>query len=101
MILSHYENESQTLTHHAEANLLKFKEILQILSPEESTRWEAIKSTFAANNQSDKEGKNLHLTKLLGQMSSVIQGLDGIETALNQDKYFLKVKNVKERESGE
>ena len=31
LLLSHYENESQTLTSGAEANLLKFKELWKFL----------------------------------------------------------------------
>ncbi len=38
LILSHYENESHTLTTGAEANLLKFKEITNILSKTEKER---------------------------------------------------------------
>ena len=46
LIRDHYENESQTLTTGAEANLLKFKELENILSPEETQRWEQIKKDF-------------------------------------------------------
>ncbi|MEX1118396.1 MAG: DNA repair ATPase [Terrimicrobiaceae bacterium] len=39
LILDHYRNESQTLTTDTEANLLKLRELLKILTPEEATRW--------------------------------------------------------------
>lgn len=94
LILSHYENESQTLTQHAEANLLKFKEIVGWLNDDETQRWESIKATFQKNNKMKGFGKNNQLAQLLGQMSHIIEGLGGIENALNQDKYFLKVKNI-------
>lgn len=96
LILSHYENESQTLTHHAEANLLKFKDLVGWLNEEETERWESIKATFQQNNKMKGFGKNNQLAQLLGQMGNIIQGLGGIEEALNQDKYFLKVKNINE-----
>jgi len=34
-------------------------------------------------------------------MSNIIEGLGGIEHALNQDKYFLKVKNINEVKKGD
>ncbi|GAK91424.1 hypothetical protein JCM19297_923 [Nonlabens ulvanivorans] len=43
LLLSHYESESQTLTSAAEANLLKYKELVKTISPEEQQRWEDIK----------------------------------------------------------
>ena len=39
LIIDHYENESQTLTDGAEANLLKFRELEGSLTSEESERW--------------------------------------------------------------
>jgi hypothetical protein len=96
LISSHYENESQTLTSNAEANLLKFKELSNTLSDTEKERWESIKDTFRKNNKVKGLGKDQQLSQLIMQMSNVIDGLGGIETALNQDKYFLKVKNINE-----
>src|SRR5690606_27742393 len=43
LILDHYKGESQTLTTGAEANLLKFKEIFGVITPEETARWAEIK----------------------------------------------------------
>ena len=43
LIDDHYENESQTLTTGAEANLLKFREMEGNLTQEERERWEEIK----------------------------------------------------------
>lgn len=94
LILSHYENESQTLTSHAEGNLLKFKEVFEKLGEEENARWESIKATFQKNNRLKGFGQNNQIAQLMMQMGSIIEGLTGIEDALNQDKYFLKVKNI-------
>lgn len=96
LILSHYENESQTLTSHAEANLLKFKELYKRLDETETERWQSIKSTFAQTNKVKGLGKDAQVSQLILQMSNIIEGLGGIEHALNQDKYFLKVKNINE-----
>ena len=46
LILDHYQNESQTLTQGAEANLLKFKEFEGIASEAEKHRWADIKKEF-------------------------------------------------------
>jgi hypothetical protein len=43
LILSHFEGESQTLTSDAEANLLRLKEIVGLLSTDEAKRWKQIK----------------------------------------------------------
>jgi hypothetical protein len=43
LILAHYEQESQTLTTGAEANLLKFKELIGWMNKTEKKRWNNIK----------------------------------------------------------
>ena len=100
LILSHYENESQTLTNHAEANLLKFKEVFHKMTEAEQARWDSIKVTFQKNNKMKGFGANNQLAQLMMQVGSIIEGLGGIEEALNQDKYFLKVKNISEVKKG-
>src|SRR5690606_35060022 len=40
---AHYTNEAQTLATGAESNLLKYREILGKLTPEEAKRWSEIK----------------------------------------------------------
>jgi len=89
LISSHYENESQTLTSHAEANLLKFKELYKRLDETETERWQSIKTTFAQTNKVKGLGKDAKVSQLILQMSNIIEGRGGIEHALNQDKYFL------------
>lgn len=49
VIDSHFENQAQTLTTGAEANLLKFKQITGRLTGEDKQRWEAICETFRRN----------------------------------------------------
>lgn len=52
MILDHYLGEAQTLTQGTEENLLKLKEILQVLSPEEEARLIEIRKDFMRNKSS-------------------------------------------------
>ena len=46
LLLDHYAGESQTLTTEAEANLLRFKLLLQVASAEDADRWSAITSIY-------------------------------------------------------
>ena len=48
-ILASYENDCQTLTTGAEANMLKWKEIDGCLNVEEQKRWDEIKKLFVKN----------------------------------------------------
>lgn len=84
IILDHYRNESQTLTTGAEANLLKFKELIGAQSPEEKARWDEIKKTFKRNqlvrggDQSDPVGR------VVSQLSGFQAGLEAIQDTLQQ-----------------
>lgn len=77
LISSHYENEAQTLTTGAEANLLKFKELTDIITEEEKLRWEDIKKTFARNNKFKSLGGD-SFGQILIQMESISEGLSNI-----------------------
>lgn len=82
LILSQYEQDSQTLTTGAEANMLKFKELTGALSEEETARWESIKRTFQQNvklrgiDAGDKFGQ------VVAQMGLFSDGLSAIRDAV-------------------
>jgi len=82
LILDHYRNESQTLTTDTEANLLKLRELLKILTPEESTRWEDIKRTFQRNQLTQSHGDSDPVGRVVGQLSAFGAGLDSIQRTL-------------------
>jgi hypothetical protein len=84
IIVSHYENESQTLTTGAEANLLKFKDLESILTEEESVRWEEIKKTFGRNQLSGGAGDNDTVSRVVGQLSAFNVGIERIQEVLAQ-----------------
>ena len=46
LVFSNYEQDAQTLTRDGESNLLKFKELLGVLSADEQKRWNSIKYAF-------------------------------------------------------
>jgi hypothetical protein len=68
------------LIHHTsgtEANLLKFKEILNKLTPEEANRWNEIKEAFVANNRVKSMGGDAtaalmgEVVRIQGQMANI------------------------------
>lgn len=82
LILDHYRNESQTLTADAEANLLKLRELLKILTPEEQQRWDEIKRTFQRNMLTKGGDDSDPAGRIVGQLSAFGAGLDGIQRTL-------------------
>jgi len=85
LILSAYENESQTLTTSAESNLLKFKEMVNWISEEEKERWWNVKGTYLKNQKLKGFGDQNQMTMILSQMEALSDGLIGIKNALNQN----------------
>ncbi len=84
LLLSHYENESQTLTSAAEANLLKYKELVGTLDNEEVERWSKIKTTYSKNNKLKGLGKQNEMTQVLAQMMAFSENLQGIQDVLKK-----------------
>jgi hypothetical protein len=86
LLLTHYRNESQTLTNAAEANMLKYRELSGIITAEEKERWESIKETFVKNNKLKGMGEGNNMAMLLSQVMEFTGHLGDI-------KDFLKEKN--------
>jgi len=81
LILSHYENESQTLTSNAEANLLKFKSLINQLNPEEAQRRKDILTTYLKNKQTDSGSQ---IAMIAQQMGAIAEGLGGIRDEMKK-----------------
>ncbi len=79
LILAHYESESQTLAADTESNLLKLKEIAELLTDSEKKRWEEIKAIFRKNN---KHGGLAKDDKVFGQLIEFNENLEGIIKAI-------------------
>lgn len=84
LLLSHYESESQTLTSSAEANLLKYRELINTLNATEQERWNAIKETFVKNNKLKGFGDKNEMAQVLSQMMEFTENLEGIKKALEK-----------------
>jgi hypothetical protein len=92
LILSHYDNEAQTLTSGAEANLLKFKEINQLQTEAEKQRWEEIKATFRKNMKFKGMANGDQMGQLMVQLSALGDGLGSIKDVIAEG---LKLRNGK------
>lgn len=84
IVLNHYQNESQTLTTGAEANMLKLKELTDLLSEQETERWQEIKKTFVKNKTLKGLGENDRMSQIVALLSQFGEGLEGIKEALRQ-----------------
>ncbi|HMQ49541.1 MAG TPA: DNA repair ATPase [Saprospiraceae bacterium] len=86
LLLGHYENEAQTLTGHAEANLLKLKELLGTLSHEEATRWADIKRTFQKNKMLRGTNGENPVAQVVAQLDQFNEGLSKIREAIESSR---------------
>jgi hypothetical protein len=84
LIQDHYQNEAQTLTTGAEANLLKFKELIGVQTPEEKARWEEIKRTFKRNQVTRGADGSDPMSRVVAQLAAFSQGMEGIQSALEK-----------------
>ncbi|MBK1829906.1 DNA repair ATPase [Verrucomicrobiaceae bacterium R5-34] len=82
LVIDHYENESQTLTTGAEANLLKFKEMENILLPAEQKRWDQIKKDFNKNKLLGGAGENDPIARVVAQLTQFNDGLESIRDGI-------------------
>lgn len=84
LIVDHYEQESQTLTTGAEANVLKFKELLDIQTAEDKARWAEIKKTYKRNQLLGSADGSDPVGRVVAQMTTFTEGLDGIKSTLDE-----------------
>ncbi len=85
LIMSYYENESQTLTTSAEANLLKFKVLTGWLKDSENTRWQEILTVFKKAQKMKGFGANAQMGALLDKVELLTKGIFGIRDNLNKE----------------
>ena len=77
LLQSHYENESQTLTADAEANLLKFKATFGWLNEEEKQRWEEIVNEFQKRQKTKGYGDDSS-AQMMVQLQTIAENLKGL-----------------------
>ena len=85
LVIDLYNNESQTLTTGAEDNMLKFKQLIGVMTEEEEERWELIKERFSRNlylsGGSDQKDP---VSRIESQLSLFNSGLDSIGSTLSE-----------------
>lgn len=84
LIVSSYEQDSQTLTTDNEANVLKFKELMGILSVEEKERWDAIKYAFVESVRMSGLDSEDQAGQLMRQLASMRDGLESIRQVISR-----------------
>lgn len=84
LIFDHYQNESQTLTTGAEANLLKFRLMEGVLTEVEKARWEQIKKDFGKQKLLGGAGEDDPIARVVAQMTQFNEGLESISLGLNR-----------------
>ena len=82
LLLDHYKNESQTLTHGAESNYLKFLELIGQLDEEKQARWDDIKKKFRKNLLFGGQDEKDPVGRVVKQLSGVGDELDEIREAI-------------------
>lgn len=80
LVLDHYRGESQTLTTGAEANLLKFKELIGAQTAEDRARWDDIRKTFRQNVRGGDQQDPVN--RVVAQLSGFQSGLEAIQQTL-------------------
>ena len=85
LVIDLYNNESQTLTTGAEDNMLKFKQLIGVMTEEEEERWELIKERFSRNLYLSGGGDQKDpVSRIESQLSLFNSGLDSIGNTLNE-----------------
>ena len=93
LVMSHYESEAQTLTSNAEANLLKFKEMMNWLDDVETERWAFIKESFVSQNNGGAEN---HMAEILSELRQTSKDISDQKELLSTgtDENLVKFKEM-------
>ncbi len=84
LIVSNYEQDAQTLTTDNEANVLKFKEIMGILTAQDKERWDAIKYAFVESVRMSGLDSDDQAGQLMRQLASMRDGLESIRQVISR-----------------
>ena len=83
LIKSSYENDAQTLTSDAEANLLKLYEMCGWIDEERAARWDDIKKAFVKNMKLRGVGSDDQFGQVVLQMQGFTDGLEEIRETIS------------------
>ncbi|MFO1063965.1 MAG: hypothetical protein U0892_08895 [Pirellulales bacterium] len=83
-VVTNYVQDAQTLTRDSESNLLKFKELVGILSASERERWEQIKYAYVESVRMQGIGGDDQAAQFLKMFAGLRDGLETIRRAISQ-----------------
>jgi len=83
LIKGSYENDAQTLTSDAEANLLKLYEMCGWIDEEQQARWDDIKKAFVKNMKLKGVGSDDQFGQVVLQMQGFSDGLEEIRDTIS------------------
>jgi hypothetical protein len=83
LINSHYQNQAQTLTSGAQANLLKLQELMGKLVGDDLQRWEDICRTFKRNLLLGAANDDSQIGQVIAQLTTFSEGLNDIRKTLD------------------
>jgi len=72
LIMDHYISEAQTLTSSNEENVLKFKEIIGVLTDEEKLRWDELKRIFCEKNTNNEQMALSEMSKNIKKLTEYL-----------------------------
>lgn len=84
IVMDHYRGESQNLTTAAEANILKLRDMLGILTESERARWEQIRKDYNKRKLLGGAAEGDPVARVVAQMSQFSDGLDAIRTEISR-----------------
>lgn len=84
LINSHYQNQAQTLTSGAQANLLKLQELMGVLEGDDQERWDDIKRTFKRNLLLGSASSDGQMGMVIAQLTTFSEGLHEIRSTLDK-----------------
>ncbi len=84
LIVSNYEQDAQTLSRDGESNLLKFREILGILTATQTERWEQIKYAYVESMRMQGIDGEDRAAQVLRSLAGLRDGLEAIRKTLAQ-----------------
>ncbi len=84
LIVSAYEQDAQTLTTDNEANVLKFKELMGILTPDDQQRWDSIKYAYVESVRMQGMDSEDQAGQLMRQLASMRDGLESIRQVISK-----------------
>ncbi|MFN3194191.1 MAG: DNA repair ATPase [Aureliella sp.] len=82
LVFANYEQDAQTLTRDGESNLLKFKELAGVLTPDEEKRWESIKYAFVESVRMQGIDGEDSAAQVLRSLAGLRDGLESIRRTI-------------------